>query len=53
MCENCGFYRGKEMIDVLTKLTKKERKTKEREMTAQEKTEQKPAKLNPEQLSKS
>ena len=36
VCANCGFYRGKEMIDVLAKLTKKERKIKEREMAKQE-----------------
>jgi len=53
VCENCGFYRGKEVIDVLTKLTKKERKAKEREMAAQEKTEGKPKELNPQELSRS
>jgi len=34
MCENCGFYRGREVIDVLSKLTKKERKAKEKEMAS-------------------
>ncbi|MBU1255681.1 50S ribosomal protein L32 [Patescibacteria group bacterium] len=37
LCESCGTYKGKEMIDVLSKLDKKERKKKEKEMAAQEK----------------
>ncbi|OHA64946.1 MAG: 50S ribosomal protein L32 [Candidatus Wildermuthbacteria bacterium RIFCSPHIGHO2_02_FULL_49_9] len=52
VCENCGTYRGKEAIDVMAKLTKKERKAKEREMAAQEKTEGKPRELSPEELSR-
>lgn len=32
VCQNCGFYRDKEIIDVLRKLTKKERKAKEKEI---------------------
>lgn len=32
VCKECGFYRGKEMLNVLAKLDKKERKAKEKEM---------------------
>lgn len=41
-CKNCGFYKGEEVIDVLKKLTKKERKQKEKEMAAKEEQEKKP-----------
>lgn len=53
-CLNCGFYKGMEVIDVLKKLTKKERKSKEREMTQKE-TEEKTTEKKPlswEELSK-
>lgn len=36
VCKNCGFYKGKEVIDVLAKLTKKDKKNKERELQSQE-----------------
>jgi large subunit ribosomal protein L32 len=52
VCSNCGFYKGKMVIDVMKKLTKKERKKKEKEIAAKEK-EEKPAKpLSMEGLSK-
>ena len=37
ICWNCGYYKEVEVIDVLKKLTKKERKRREREMAAEEK----------------
>jgi large subunit ribosomal protein L32 len=55
VCHNCGYYKGTEVIDVLEKLNKKERKLKEREMAAKEaegKTTGKEQSLNWEGLSK-
>lgn len=37
-CQACGYYKDKEVIDVLGKLTKKERKKKEKEMAEKETT---------------
>lgn len=34
VCQNCGFYKGREVVDVLKKLTKKERKAKTKELEA-------------------
>jgi len=48
VCKNCGYYKGKMVIDTLKKLDKKERKVKEKEMEA--KQQDKP--LNAEELSK-
>ena len=39
ICFNCGYYKGLEVIDVLKKLTKKERKKREKEMAAKKETE--------------
>ena len=56
VCSNCGYYKGNEVIDVLKKLTKKERKKKERELRAREEAEKREAKregvLSWEELSK-
>lgn len=32
ICYNCGLFKGKQVIDVLKKLSKKERKQKEKEL---------------------
>lgn len=51
-CPNCGTYKGKEVIDVFKKLTKKEKKKKEKELERQEaeRAENKP--LDASELSK-
>ena len=33
VCLNCGYYKGVEVIDVLKKLTKKEKKLREKEIS--------------------
>jgi len=55
VCWNCGYYKGREVIDVLKKLTKKERKKREKEMKAKEAKERKEGGVKPlsaEELSK-
>ncbi len=55
VCPNCGYYKGREVVDVLKKLTKKERKKREKEMKAKEKEEEKAKREKPltwEELSK-
>lgn len=54
ICLNCGTYSGREVIDVLKKLTKKERKKKEKELKTQEEkaTEEKGKPLDARELSK-
>ena len=36
VCNFCGYYKGEEIIDVMKKLTKKEKKKKEKEIAAKE-----------------
>lgn len=52
VCWNCGYYKGKEIINVLEKLTKKEKKRREKEMANKEKTEKSQKPLSMEELSK-
>jgi large subunit ribosomal protein L32 len=52
VCPNCGYYRGRQVIDVLKKLDKKDKKTKEKELAEQEKEAQTNKSLNLENLSK-
>ena len=40
ICWNCGYYKGIEAIDILKKLTKKEKKKREKEMKAKETEEE-------------
>jgi large subunit ribosomal protein L32 len=52
-CPYCGYYKGVEVIDVLRKLTKKERKQREREMKTREREDAEKGKsLSWEDLSK-
>jgi large subunit ribosomal protein L32 len=52
VCVYCGYYKGKEVINVLEKLTKKEKKKRKKEITEHEKEEKKAAPLTMEELSK-
>lgn len=52
VCQNCGYYKGEEVIDVMKKLTKKERKKKQKEIETQGEEEKKAKPLSMEELSK-
>ena len=52
ICKNCGYYKGRQVIDVLAKLDKKERKKKEKELHEHEKeSAEKGGTLSAEELS--
>lgn len=51
VCLNCGFYKGKEVINVLADLTKKEKKAKEKEMKEVEKETKQEKPLTMEEMS--
>lgn len=58
ICAYCGFYDGKEVIDIMAKLTKKEKKRRKKEDAAAHEAHGKhlsgeaTPELNPEELSK-
>ena len=52
VCQNCGTYAGREVIDVMKKLTKKEKKMKEKELDKQEKEQSEEKNLSMGELSK-
>ena len=52
VCSNCGVYSDKEVIDVLAKLNKREKKKKEKEMANQEKEHGAEKSMDMEALSK-
>lgn len=41
VCQNCGYYKGREVIDVLKGLNKKEKKNKEKEISSKEESSSK------------
>lgn len=51
VCLNCGTYKNRSVIDILKKLTKKERKQKEKELAAKDEEKAKKP-LNAAELSK-
>ena len=52
VCRNCGYYAGREVVDVLAKLDKRERKKKEKELHEHEAVEkEKEGPLSAEELS--
>lgn len=52
VCKNCGYYKGREVINVLSQLTKKEKKIREKEIKKAEKETAKEKPLTMEELSK-
>lgn len=46
-CANCGYYKNKEVINVLAKLEKREKKQKEKELKAQQETQKEEQKTKP------
>ncbi|TSC53575.1 MAG: large subunit ribosomal protein L32 [Parcubacteria group bacterium LiPW_39] len=52
ICKNCGTYQGREVVDVLKKLTKREQKKRRKELAEQEEQAKTEKPLSAEELSK-
>lgn len=52
MCWNCGHYKGEQVINVMEKLDKKEKKRREKQISAKEKSGGEEGTLSMENLSK-
>lgn len=52
VCQHCGYYKGQEFINVLGKLTKKEKKIREKEIKNTEKEQKSEKPISMEELSK-
>jgi len=52
ICSHCGYYKGREVINVLAKLSRKERKVKEKEIKTVEKEQKSMSPMTVEELSK-
>ena len=52
ICPNCGYYKGRKIIDVLAKLDKKKRREKAKELQEQQQNAQSKKPLSLESLSK-
>ncbi|HCX27969.1 MAG TPA: 50S ribosomal protein L32 [Candidatus Portnoybacteria bacterium] len=52
VCKNCGTYQGRQVIDVLKKLTKKEQKKRKKELAEQEEQAKTEKPLDAAELSK-
>jgi large subunit ribosomal protein L32 len=51
-CLSCGFYKGREILDVFKKLTKKEQKAKQKEIKTAEKKGEKKDEMSMEKMSR-
>lgn len=52
VCKYCGYYKGTEFVNILARLTKKEKKQREKEIQSTEKASKKESPLTIEEMSK-